>query len=161
MHSSHVGPHPVPGAAVDGKASPVNVEENPSVLLLLLSRGPGGVVGGRGGGLLPGAAAEEAVRAAALGPAVPAQLGRGGAGPARGVGSGHWSREGQEEEEEEEEETLEQAVLLQLQELLLVGQCWTVHVDVPQQTWQGEKRKLEPHCNSFGILKPVTMETDC
>lgn len=85
-----MGPHPLPGYAFDGKAGPVNVEENPSVLLLFLPRGPGAIVGGRGGGIvLGGAAAEEAVRAAALGPAVPAQLGRGRAGAARGVGSRH------------------------------------------------------------------------
>lgn len=85
MHSSHVGPHPLPGDALDGKTIPINVEKNPSILLLLLR----GMVRRRRGGLLPSAAAQEAVRAAALGTGIPAQLGRGGAGPARGVGSSH------------------------------------------------------------------------
>lgn len=90
-----MGPHPLPGDALDGKTAPVNVEKSPSVLLLLLR----GMVRRRRRGLLPGAAAQEAVRAAALGPAVPAQLGRGGAGPARGAGSSHRPHESQEEEE--------------------------------------------------------------
>ena len=89
VHCSHVRPHPLPGYTLDGKTCPVHVEKNPSILLLFLPRGPGAVVRGGGRGLLLGAAAEEAVRAAALGPAMPAQLGRGGAGPARGVRSGH------------------------------------------------------------------------
>lgn len=61
VHSSHMGPHPLPGYALDGKAGPVDVEKNPSILFLFLPRGPGAVVRGRGGGLLLGAAAEEAV----------------------------------------------------------------------------------------------------
>lgn len=92
VHGGHVGPHPLPGDPLDGKARAVNVEEDPSVLLLFLPWGPGAVVGRGRGRLLPGAAAEEAVRAGALGPAVSAQLGRGRAGPARGVRSGHRSR---------------------------------------------------------------------
>lgn len=84
-----MGPHPLPGDAFDGKTSAVDVEKNPSILLLFLPGRPRAIVWGGGGGLLLGAAAEEAVRAGALGPAVPAQLGRGGASPARGVGSGH------------------------------------------------------------------------
>lgn len=56
-----MGPHPLPGGTLDGKASPVNVEKNPSILLLFVPRGPGAVVRGRGGGILLGAAAEEAV----------------------------------------------------------------------------------------------------
>lgn len=72
---------------------------------------------------------------------MPAQLGRGGAGPAWGVGPRHRSQEGQEEEEEEEK--LGQAILLRLQELLLVCQCWTVHVDLKGQTWQGEQMEEE------------------
>ncbi len=88
MHSSHMGPHPLPSYALNGKTRPVNVEKNPSILLLFV-RGPGAVVGRRGRGLLLSAAAEEAVRAAALGPAMPAQLGRGSAGPAWGIGSCH------------------------------------------------------------------------
>lgn len=122
MHSSHMGPHPLPGYTLDGETSPVNVEKNSSVLLLFLPGGPGTVIWGRGAGLLLGAAAEEAVWAGALGPAVPAQLGRGGAGPAWGVGSRHWSQG--------EEEKLGQEILLQLLGLLLVCQCWTVHVDL-------------------------------
>ncbi len=134
-----MGPHPLPGYALDGKPGPVHVEKNPSILFLFLPRGPGTVVRGRGGGLLLGTAAEEAVRAGALGPAVPAQLGRGGAGPAWRVGSRHWSQEGQEEEEEEEEK-LGQAILLRLQELLLVCQAWPAHVDLKGQTWQDENK---------------------
>lgn len=61
VHSSHVGPHPLPGSTLDGKTSPVNVEKNPSILLLFIPGGPGAVVWGRGGGILLGAAAEEAV----------------------------------------------------------------------------------------------------
>lgn len=89
-----MGPHPVPRWIFNGETGPVHVEKNPSILLLLLPGGAGAVVGGGGGGPLPGAAAEEAVRAGALGSAVPAQLGRGGAGPAGGVGSGHGSQRG-------------------------------------------------------------------
>lgn len=85
----HVGPHPVPGPSLDGKPGPVDVEEDPSVLVLLLPGGAGHVVGGRGAGLVLGAAAQEAVGAGALGAAVAAQLGRGGSGPAGGVGSRH------------------------------------------------------------------------
>lgn len=97
MHSRHVAPHPLPGHALDGEAGPVNVEKDASVLLLFLPRRPGSVVGRRIAGLLLGAAAEEAMRAGAFGAAMPAQLGWGGAGPARGVGSRHWSQEGEEE----------------------------------------------------------------
>jgi len=92
VHGRHVAPHPVPRDALDGEAGPVHVEENAAVLLLLLPGGPGAVVRGGGGRLVPGAGAapeEEAVSAGALGAAVPAQLGRGGPGPARGGGSGH------------------------------------------------------------------------
>lgn len=66
VHSSHMGPHPLPGDALDGETGPVNVEKNPSILLLFLSRRPGAVVRGGGGGVLVGAAAEEAVGAGAL-----------------------------------------------------------------------------------------------
>lgn len=97
MHSSHMGPHPLPGYTLDGETGPVNIEKNPSVLLLFLPRGPGAIIWGRGAGVLLGAAAEEAVWAGALGAAVPAQLGRGGAGPAWGVGPRHWSQEREEE----------------------------------------------------------------
>lgn len=145
MHSSHMGPHPLPGGTLDGKPSPVNVEKNPSILLLFVPRGPGAVVRGRGGGILLGAAAEEAVWAGAFGPAMPAQLGRGGAGPAWGVGSRHWSQE---------EEKLGQAILLRLQGLLLVCHCRTVHVDLKGQTWAGEKKQnLHPYQNTFWVLK--------
>lgn len=89
VHGSHVGPHPLPGHALDGETAPVDIEEDPSVLLLLLAGRPGAVVWRRGAGLLLGAAAEEAVRAGALGAAVSAQLGRRRAGPAGGVGSRH------------------------------------------------------------------------
>lgn len=82
-------PHPLPGDTLDGKTVPVNVEKNPSILLLFLPGGVGTVVWGGGSRLLLGAAAEEAVRAGALGPAVPAELGRGGASSAWGVGAGH------------------------------------------------------------------------
>lgn len=84
-----MGPHPLPGHTLNGEPGPVHVEEDPSVLLLFLPRGPGALIWGRGAGVVLGAAAQEAVRAGALGAAVPAQLGRGGAGPARGVGSRH------------------------------------------------------------------------
>ena len=93
VHSSHMGPHPLPGDAFDGETSPVDIKKNSSILLLFLPRGPGTVIRGRGGGFLLGAAAEEAVRACALWSAVPAQFGRGSAGPAWGVGSCHWSQE--------------------------------------------------------------------
>lgn len=89
VHGGYMGPHPVPGETLYGKTSPVHVEEHPSVLLLLLLGGPGTVDGRRRGGLLLGAAAEETVRAGALGPTMSAQLSRGGAGPAGGAGSGH------------------------------------------------------------------------
>lgn len=84
-----MGPHPLPGHGLDGETGPVDVEEDPSVLLLLLAGRPGAVVWRRGAGLLLGAAAEEAVRAGALGAAVSAQLGRRRAGAAGGVGSRH------------------------------------------------------------------------
>lgn len=84
-----MGPHPLPGHALDGEAGPVNVEKDPSVLLLFLPGRAGSVVGRRIAGLLLGAAAEEAVRAGAFGAAMSAQLGRGRAGPAGGVGSRH------------------------------------------------------------------------
>lgn len=84
-----MGPHPLPGHALDGETAPVDIEEDPSVLLLLLAGRPGAVVWRRGAGLLLGAAAEEAVRAGALGAAVSAQLGRRRAGPAGRVGSRH------------------------------------------------------------------------
>lgn len=61
MYGSHMGPHPLPGYTLDGKTGPVDVEKNPSILLLFLHGGPGAVIGRRGGGLLLGAAAEEAV----------------------------------------------------------------------------------------------------
>lgn len=82
-------PHALPGHALDGEAGPVDVEENPSVLVLFLPRGPGSVVGGRRAGLLPGAGAQQAMRAGALGAAVAAQLGGGAPGPAGGVGTRH------------------------------------------------------------------------
>lgn len=102
VDGSNVGPHPLPGDALDGEPSTVDVEKHPSILLLLL---PGRVranVGGGGGRLALGAAAEQAVRAGALGAAVSAQLGRGGASPAGGVGSSHWSQEGRVEEQEQQ-----------------------------------------------------------
>lgn len=137
VHSSHMGPHPLPGDTLDGKTVPVNVEKNSSILLLFLPRGVGTIVWGRSRRLLLGGAAEEAVWAGALGPAVPAQLGRGGAGTAWGVGAGHWSQEGQGEEEEKSE----QEILLQLQELPLVSQRWTVHVHLQGQTWHCKRNK--------------------
>lgn len=98
VYGSHMGPHPLPGHALNRESSPVDIEQNPSVFLLFLTRGPGAVVWRRGAGVLLGAAAKEAVRAGALGAAVPAQLGWGGAGSARGVWSRHWLQEMKEEE---------------------------------------------------------------
>lgn len=84
-----MGPHPLPGLGLDGKAGAVDVEQHASLLLLLLPRRV--VVDGRGrGGLVPGAAAaQEALGAGAFGPAVPAQFGRGGAGATRGGRTRH------------------------------------------------------------------------
>lgn len=150
VHRSHMGPHPLPGDTLNGKTGPVNVEKNPSIFLLFLPRGVGTVVWGRSRRLLLGAAAEEAVWAGALGPAIPAQLGRGGAGSTWRVGSGHWSQEGQEEEEEKSG----QEILFQLQELPLVSQRWTVHVHLQGQTWQGQRNiKPHPYQNTFCKLK--------
>lgn len=61
VHSSHMGPHPLPGDAFNGKTSPVNIKKNSSILLLFLPRGPGTVIRGRGRGFFLGAAAEKAV----------------------------------------------------------------------------------------------------
>lgn len=66
------------------------------------------------------------MRAGALGPAMPAQLGCRGASPVWGVGSSHWPQE----EVEEEEEKLGQAIFLQLQELLFVSEQCKAHVDL-------------------------------
>lgn len=93
VHRRHVGPHPLPGHALDGEPSPVDVEEDPSVLVLLLPRGPEKVVGCGGTRVLLGATAQETVGAAALGAAVAAQPGRGGPGQAGGVRSRHWFRQ--------------------------------------------------------------------
>lgn len=126
MHSGHMGPHPLPGDTLDGETGSVNVKHDPSILLLFLPRGSGAAVRRGGGGLLGRApAAEEAVGAGALGPAMPAQLSRGGASPAWRVRASHQSQQGQEEEEEE----LGQVVLLQLQWFLLICQCWMAHGD--------------------------------
>jgi len=71
VHSSHMGPHPLPGDTFDGKTVPINIEKNPPILLLFLLRRLGTVVRVGRRGLLLGAVAEEAVRAGALGPAMP------------------------------------------------------------------------------------------
>lgn len=73
VDGGHMAPHPLPGDALDGETVPINVEENPSFLLLFLL---GGVTGGAGSGLLPGAVVEQAVCTGALGAAAPAELGR-------------------------------------------------------------------------------------
>lgn len=87
MDGCYVGPHPLPGDALNGETSTVDVEQNSSVLLILLPWGAGAVI--QGWGIVLGAAAEEAVGAGALGPAMSAQFGRGAASAAGGGGSSH------------------------------------------------------------------------
>lgn len=131
VHGRHMGPHPLPGDTLYRKTRSINVEKNPSILLLFLLGGSRAVLWGRQRGGLLGAAAEETVRAGALGPAMPAQLGCRGASPVWGVGSSHWPQE----EVEEEEEKLGQAIFLQLQELLFVSEQCKAHVDLQGLTW--------------------------
>lgn len=89
VNGRHVGPHPLPGHTLNGETGPVDVEQNPSVLVFVLPGRPGHVVWGGCTQLLLGAAAQETVSTGALGAAVPAQLGRGGPGPTRWVRSRH------------------------------------------------------------------------
>lgn len=89
VNGRHVGPHPLPGGALDGETGPVDVEQSPPVLVLLLPGGPGQVVGAGRARRLLGAAAQQTMGAGALGAAVAAQLGRGRPGPAGGVGARH------------------------------------------------------------------------
>lgn len=124
-----MGPHPLPGHTLDGETGPVDVEQNPSVLVLFLPGGPGNVVWGRRARLLLGAAAQETVRTGALGAAVPAQLGRGRPGPSRGVRSRHLITGGG---------NVGKIILLRTSEVLVV--CQTEHVDVKRKTYQGEKQ---------------------
>lgn len=95
VNGRHVGPHPLPGHALNGETGPVDVEQDPSVLVFVLPGRPGHVVWGRCTQLLLGAAAQETVSTGALGAAVPAQFGRGGPGPTGWV----WSRHRLQEEE--------------------------------------------------------------
>lgn len=46
MDGCYVGPHPLPGDALNGETSTVDVEQNSSVLLLLLPWGAGAVIQG-------------------------------------------------------------------------------------------------------------------